>query len=616
MRNAQEVLDLWIAENWRLSAASFVPTAEEPVLEIAVGQLDDGALVQAYGVVHYGWGYDGGKTAHPAWAWYLNRNDALRRVLTESYRYTEEGESWLAHQPLAQKEYERLERREIGFIDEVPVIAFRYAECESRRVPHWRIGCDEAEALRMLRRVVWHFHKTALPGMQYPDPQDPTAQIPEIMHHHYGSCPETGEDLYRYGMFDADANFRTSELLWFETLENAQRSRVLVEETFRDHQAELQFRRDQKAVVDLFHSVCQKEEALTALPWYWGVRTMVDQKLVIEYEAKIVFLPDHGQINPVELMAQCQEWEAAINALRAAIDETYLERAMACESRGLKERLTALLDHWCPTCILCGEGYQRGDLDTVLVLGELRLTGCGCPERGWDERNTEAPAIVQAVHSARRMHLVRGQIPELFDRADYKGWSTTTIFAVRYNGVALIRWVLVNESNRLQPALSINTAALLELPQAETHFVTSCTYDPVWERVTLPAVQAERYRRAEERVQDGTVMKIAFEFGELSKRWFADVRDVCGMRRFVVDPQRCGVLIQANVLYYCDVDPMPENWRPRMTEYARPYLAVPSHSVSELGKRAEARPVHRAQQASGGKGGFGTFADLLRSQGE
>lgn len=613
MRNAQEVLDLWIAENWRLSAASFVPTAEEPVLEIAVGQLDDGTLVQAYGVVHYGWGYDGEKTSHPAWAWYLNRNDALRRVLTESYRYTEEGESWLAHQPLVQKEYECLGRREIGSIDEVPVIAFRYAVCESRRVPHWRIGCDEAEALQMLRRVVWHFHKNALPGMQYPDPQDPTAQIPEIMRYHYGSCPETGEDLYRYGMFDADANFRTSELLWFETLENAQRSRVLVVETFRDAQADHQLRRDQDAAEDVYMSVRRQEEELTALPWYWGVRTMVDQSIVAAYDAQFVELLERRQINPVELMAQCQEWEAAINALRAAIDETYLERAMACESRGLKECLTALLDHWCPICVLCGKEYQRGDLDTVLVLGELRLTGCGCPERGWDEQNTEAPAIVQAVSIARGMHLFRGQIPELFDRADYRG-CTTTIFAVRYNSVALIRWVLVNESLRFQPALIINTAALLELPQAETNLVTSCTYDPVWERVTLPAVQAERYRRAEERVQDGTVMKIMFEFGELSKRWFADVRDVCGIRRFVVDPQRCGVLIEANVLYYCDVDPMPEHWRPRMTEYARPYLAVPSHSVSERGKRSEVRPVHRAQQAFGGKGDFGTFADLFRSK--
>lgn len=611
--DAKELLDEWMYSSIVPSPKTFRATSDEPVREVLIGRLEDGSEVWAFGVVYYDWTFDGGPTTNQYWAWYLNRRDALRRQLVEAYRYSDMARTWMFHRPETQDECLRLERREIGAVDGEAVIVYRYPMCERGRPTHWRIGCDEKEARRRQRCALWYFSGSkADPALEYPDPEDPNAQIPEIVQCAYGTCAETGQALVRYGMFrDDEYSYETS---WFETLEYAQDARAKAQERFRVQQAHCQLRRDQKIAEAVHMEVRRQEDELRALSWYDAVRTMVDPSIVAAYDALYLEWPEPGKVDPVEHVAECRTFAAAVEALRNAIEAAYLNRAVACEEHQLQERVTALLDHWYPTCPLCGEKYQRGDFETVLVTGELLITGCGCPERGWDDRTQDAPAIVNAVHKARRMCLHRDHLPELRNGALHNGRDVTTISAVQYRGVVLARFVLVYYNLSLQPALLIDTNAWLQLPSG-SNVAAQCAFDPVWERVTLPAVRREEYRYAEERVEAGTVRKIAFQLGEQSGRWYADVQDACGWRRFVVDPQRCNFPIQAGVLYYCQVDSLPDNWRPRMTEYVRPYLAVPLVSQRDTAlRRTEARQPSRTPQASKSKGGFGTFADLLQEK--
>lgn len=597
-----------------MSCETFRPTSKEPVKEVVIGRLEDGSEVRAFGVVHYYWSREGKSVMSPSWAWYLNRTEALRHQLVEAYRYNHEAQSWMHYSPDENDLRLRFERRVIGQVDGVDVVVYRYPVREPFGVLHWRIGHNLKEALRMQRRALWHYSYRSIsgPDLVYPDPEDPNAQIPEIVQYRYGTCVETGEALIRYGMFWMRRELDEATC-WFETHQEAMSARAEAQARLRMEQERCQLERDKKDAVKVYSNACRQTDTLTAQPWYAAARAMVDRSIVDAYDAAHFDPPEWEWDTPAEYLANIRRYEEVLHALQKAVDDAYLAHLVACDERKLVTRVGEFLDHWYPTCPLCGKEYKRGDFETSVSVGELLITGCECPEYGWDRSAQHTPAVVSAALKALN-HPWDTHPSELHNGTLHNGHVVITISAVQYRGEVLARFVLVYHNLYLRPALLINTNAWLQLPMGPSVAAKS-TFESVWEQVTLPAVRRAEYQRAEKYVEEGRVKKIAFRFSENSGRWYADVHDSCGRRRFVVDPRKCSFPVEAGVLYYCRVDPQPDNWRPGVTEYVWPYLEVPRFMQEVRSPwQTKTDQFSSTPVASRGKGGFGTIGDLLRER--
>ncbi len=232
-------------------------------------------------------------------------------------------------------------------------------------------------------------------------------------------------------------------------------------------------------------------------------------------EGGLFGIENADQLEPTTLRDAVEKYRKDFAAYKLALENAYFERLEAAEDSGLLQRIKEIAPRLLPTCDLCGKpatlsGEPGAAWDNLAVFGSARLA-CGCPEGGWKEHDRSgqvAPPLVQLLHhyydlSSKGIPMMAVSSALTPNRSPSEAVILKTVTADN----RAIMWQAAVRNSGFYPAIIINPELL-----AQPLDTTKAVVKNVWRPVVEPLV-SDLYKRTEDEVRAGNVLKLRFEVG-------------------------------------------------------------------------------------------------------